>query len=667
MAKLRPYFVLLSLFYSFAYSQKPLEMSVVPGSAKEEPSELVSKDIRDANGITTAGLIIFSDLKGLTYQSYNGVVKVTSNPGRDFVFLSPDERVVEVYCFGYTPLKIMLNEQGIKLKSGQTWSIKITGEKKLELIPVNLLVDQEDARIFIDGVDKGTAKNHQLSVGKHGIRIEKPGYITLTDSIDVRTDNSLFSFKLPELDMIGITINSVPQEAKIFIDEVEKGETNRGLFLYPGRYKLRLSKGGYSDSSVTINVSETAKKELTIALVKNTGLFTYTVQPADATVLVNKENVTGKGQVDLTPGTYKVEVTRENHYPLSEVIEVGKNKSIQRSFVLKPKVGTYQFSASPSGSAAQLTQAGVVVKSWSGLTRFKDLMVGTYTLTVTLAGYDPFTKTVTIRENETSVDDVILKKAVFGSVKVTVSPSYSSLSLYQNGTFVKALSNGVTENNIRPGSYTVKASYSGYEPDEKSLTVVEGATATASFDLDAVVYTEPRSGELFGLFAQYSPDSEPKGGDQIHFGWNVHLDMTEDGIFFWEMSQGIFVDNLVKEEPNVKIEQSWTGMSLGMGFSLAPVEDSFIEIFGKYDARIQFGGTEKTTVFTTTNETELISDFYSSRWMYGVNIFLSNSFMLKAGLYSQGDMYEDDESKFGSLLPVVDKRSGTVIEMSILF
>lgn len=673
MAKLRTFFVFLTLFFTPLLAQKPLEMSIVPGSAKEEPAELVSKDIRDDNGVTTAGLIIFSDLKGLTFQSYNGVVKMNRNPGKDFLFLSPDERVVEVYCFGYTPLKIMLNELGIKLKSGQTWSLKITGDKKLDLIPVNLLIDQEDARIFIDGVDKGTTKSHQLSVGKHGIRIEKPGYITLTDSIDVSQNNSLFSFKLPELDMIGITINSVPQEAKIFIDEVEKGETNRGLFLYPGKYRLRLSKGGYTDTSMTINVTESAKKEISITLVKNTGLLTYTVQPADAVVLVNKENVSGKKEVDLTPGTYKVEVSRENYYPFSEVIEVGKNKSLQRAFVLKPKVGTYQFSASPSGSSAVLTQGTNVVKQWSGLTRFKDLMVGTYTLMVTLQGYDPVTKTVTIRENEVTVDDVVLKKAVFGSIQIKTYPSNATIGLYQNGKYIKSLTNGVTESNVRPGSYTVKVSNYGYEADEISITVVEGGTATETVSLDAVTYSEPRDSELFGLFFQYSIDSDPKGGSQWHLGWNAHLDISEDGIFFMEMSQGFFGDKMVKEQPSVRIEQSHSGMSVGIGFALAPTENSFFELFGKYDARIQFGGTEKMTYFGTDSEEELADDFYSSMWQYGVILYPSNSFMLKVGLYSQGDLYEEGDSNLGKVIDAsgllvkpVDKRNGVFAEVSIL-
>ena len=75
------------------------------------------------------GLIILSDLDGLKFTSYNGIVKVNHDPGRDFLFLSPDERVVEVYATGFTPLKIILSEVGIKLESGKSWQLKITGTK----------------------------------------------------------------------------------------------------------------------------------------------------------------------------------------------------------------------------------------------------------------------------------------------------------------------------------------------------------------------------------------------------------------------------------------------------------------------------------------------------------------------------------------------------------
>jgi len=65
------------------------------------PSELISKDVRDKNGEVCAAVAISTDLDGLSFQSYNGIVKTNSNPGRHFVFVSPTERVIEVFKSGY--------------------------------------------------------------------------------------------------------------------------------------------------------------------------------------------------------------------------------------------------------------------------------------------------------------------------------------------------------------------------------------------------------------------------------------------------------------------------------------------------------------------------------------------------------------------------------------
>ena len=85
---------LLSLFYlSFVLTASVFsqlsEMRIV-GIPKEEADELVGKDIRDANGETCAGVIMYSDLTGLTFQSSNGIVKTNHTSGKDFLFVSPD-------------------------------------------------------------------------------------------------------------------------------------------------------------------------------------------------------------------------------------------------------------------------------------------------------------------------------------------------------------------------------------------------------------------------------------------------------------------------------------------------------------------------------------------------------------------------------------------------
>ncbi|MFZ1977048.1 MAG: hypothetical protein WAV76_03755, partial [Bacteroidota bacterium] len=95
----------------------------IEGKAEYQASELIAKEVRDANGDVCAGLIITTDLDGLKFDSYNGIVKMDADkPGRYFLFLSPDERVVTIYKTGFEPLKIILSDWGIsKMQSGKVW------------------------------------------------------------------------------------------------------------------------------------------------------------------------------------------------------------------------------------------------------------------------------------------------------------------------------------------------------------------------------------------------------------------------------------------------------------------------------------------------------------------------------------------------------------------
>lgn len=180
-----------------AHAQLIAEMKVV-GDPKEEPSELVGKEIRDDNGVVCAGLIIMTDLKGLTFQANNGIVKINQSPGKYFLFLSPDENVIDIFSSDYAPKKIILNEVGIRLRSGQSWSMKITGEKT---ISVPFIISPNGSRLFIDNAPEESKKTPQLKIGRHTIKIMKQGYITLYDTIMVSPENALFNYELREVDI----------------------------------------------------------------------------------------------------------------------------------------------------------------------------------------------------------------------------------------------------------------------------------------------------------------------------------------------------------------------------------------------------------------------------------------------------------------------------------
>lgn len=114
------------------YSQTLSEMRVVSGSAKFMPGELIDKSVIDANGDVCAGFKIRTDLEGLSFQSYNGIVKVNTMPGEYTLFLQPSERVVEVFKSGFAKLSIILADCGVALSSGRTWALELTRSITIE-------------------------------------------------------------------------------------------------------------------------------------------------------------------------------------------------------------------------------------------------------------------------------------------------------------------------------------------------------------------------------------------------------------------------------------------------------------------------------------------------------------------------------------------------------
>jgi len=301
--------VLLIALTSFVlHSQN--EMRVV-GKGEFLPSELIDKTIRDANGEVCAGLVIVSDLDGLTYTAYNEIVKTNSKPGRDLLFIQREERVVTIYKTGFTPLKIILNDYGVKLNNGEVWQLKVTGDKVFSLLPITITVTPSDAKIVVDGKEAFSGKTMQTAIGKHEVTISKEGYRTITKQIEVTQQQVVFSFTLQEIELQSVTINSNPDGAKIYLDNIEKGVTDKGMFLYPGSYNLKLSKSGYLDKEEMIEVVEGKENKFSYTFTKNVGSLSLTVTPSDAEVLINKETYNGTTPLELSPGKYKIEVSKE--------------------------------------------------------------------------------------------------------------------------------------------------------------------------------------------------------------------------------------------------------------------------------------------------------------------------------------------------------------------
>ena len=428
------FFALLVLAFP-VFSQEVSQLRLV-GSGKQLSDELLDRNVRDANHEVCAGLVVVSDIDGLSYDANNGVVKLNHSPGRDFLFLQAGERVVTVMKTGYKPLKVILSEAGVHLKSGEVWQVEITGNRKLDQIPISIVIDPSDATILIDGVNRGSNKTQQASPGKHTLRIEKEGYKPIEEVIDVSSMNILFTKTLAAVDVQPVSIKSVPPEARITINSQDKGVTDKGLFLYPGRYKLKLGLSGYLDLEKEIDVSESGKNEFAFSLVKNSGIVNITVNPPDATVKINKEDYTGKATIELPPGRYKIDVEKEGYVATSEAVDVVLGQTVVKTYTLIARTGNLQFSVSPLEAKTQLRRAGVVVQEWQGMKLLKGLPVGTYDLEINAGGYRSVKKTVTIQEGKAQIVEAVMEKE---------SDVSSGMVLVEGGTFEMGSEHGSSD------------------------------------------------------------------------------------------------------------------------------------------------------------------------------------------------------------------------------
>ncbi len=390
-------------------SQAQFDKMEIIGNPVKIENEFVSA--RDVNGRICAAIKIISDMDGFKYDANNGVVKVEHKPGQDIVFLSPDERVLDIYKTGYSPLKIILSEVNIHLNPKEIWQINVKGNAKPSgLLPVTFLVQPADAKISIDNmpVQAGTAV--ELAVGTHDLFIYKEGFRSTAEKITVDKKNVFFNYQLKEVELQQTVFRSTPTGADIYINDVNKGQTEKGFFLYPGTYRVKIVKTGYSETIKEIRVTEGSPNNFQFNLSKNSGTLNLSLNPQDAEISINKEDYSGQTSIELAPGTYKLSISKTGYTSINETITMQLGSSLVKEYTLPAKTGQLQFTIQPLSASVRMIRDGKFIQSWEGMKYVKDLQVGTYTLECTASGCESETKYVTINENQTAVSDVKLLK-----------------------------------------------------------------------------------------------------------------------------------------------------------------------------------------------------------------------------------------------------------------
>jgi len=433
---------------------------------------------KDANNRLVGALIIETDISGLNFEA--DAVRLDQKPGQYILFVSPGQKKVRVLSSNHVPLDIILSEYGIRIKSGEAWKIKITGDKKLTEIPVNFLIIPEDAVLEIAGKKQNAPyRAIPLKEGNLSVKVSKAGFKTQTRTIEISAKKNLFEFTLEEIiqELQSVTIRSEPKGADFFVDGINKGQTDKGVFLYPNSYDVKWSLSGYVDVQQTLEVKENGKNEFSVKLEKNTGKLSWSVNPSNAKLLINKEDFTNASQAELAPGRYLIELSADGYDSQSETIELKRGENLRKTWSLEQQTGGLQFMIDPVDAKVSLKRGSQTVETWTGLKILKNLAVGTYQITAEMNGFETKTQTVTITKDKTQAVELKLEKskAISATGKTYTNSIGMEFVLIPSGTFKMGSSNGESDEKPIHSVTISEAFYMGkYEVTQKEWKAVMG-------------------------------------------------------------------------------------------------------------------------------------------------------------------------------------------------
>lgn len=473
--------LLLGFFVTQSAAQNP-EMRVV-GSASIETGAVIAKTKTDANGMPVAGIKIISALSGLSFDANNGIVgSIESGPGYYILFLSTTERKISIYSPSHKPLDIILSTAGIRLKAQQMWRLEVTGDRKLEVIPVNFLVkpDERGLEIYIDGQLQTSPKNIPVATGKHSLRLVKNGYSTLEKEINVSTETSLFEFELKQVDLQTVTLRSEPKGATVYIDGVAHSKTtDTQVFKYPGTYTAKWTLQDYVDIEQQIVVKEGAPNAFTVKLIKNTGFINWSIIPSDAIVKLNNQPVTGTS-VERTPGTYTLTVEKSGYLPFSETLNLERADILKRTITLEKSTATLVWDVMPVTAKLLINR-----EEYTGR-RVAELAPGKYLVEISAEGWDEFSESIELRRNETQRKVWALTMQT-GGLQITVEPIDAKVTLTRNGADFQTWTGAKILKSIQVGSYALKMEMTGYQTLTKPLLIAKGRTEILDFVLKSAL------------------------------------------------------------------------------------------------------------------------------------------------------------------------------------
>ncbi|MBR0336622.1 MAG: PEGA domain-containing protein [Alistipes sp.] len=327
------------------------------------------------------------------------ILEMTAKPNTRFYVVSPD--------FGESN-EVMLNLEGDReyemlARLNQSYSIVVESNAK-------------GAEVYLDGVfknrigDSGRCTLSEVMIGGHTLKVVY-GSASAEQKIDVNKDAIFFRQNVnTEASKPQYVVFAVePKSAVVTINNTPYSLTEGSMMtvLESGTYNYVVAAAGYNSQSGTFAVAG-QKVEKVITLTADAAKVTLTA-PNDAEIWVNgSKKGSGSWSGTLNSGVYIFEARKAGHRPATISQKITSDNPTQSYTLpaLTPMVGSVSVVSTPL--MADVTVDGKAV----GRTPIdvNELIVGEHQVTISKAGYSPYTQTIAVAEGKTVTVNATLTK-----------------------------------------------------------------------------------------------------------------------------------------------------------------------------------------------------------------------------------------------------------------
>lgn len=483
--------IVASLLITIGLNAQEFTLNIANVSFAE--GELVSKENRnnyDANGQLGAGLIIESNLEGLTFQSLNGIIRQIKNGNQSKLLLSPEERILTVFSEGFLPLEIILRDVGVSLESGTFWKLQIVGNNASNTTAIAIRVDPPDAKIYLNDELQDSANILEVDYGLYELKIEKTGYSTISDLFKIDENSGQFLVKEYKLDLESyqkVTISGFPQNTDIYIDGIKQEGVFSNSFstnLYPGTYDFSFLNQDYFLKEQQVIITAGSDINLPIRLQKNSSYFTTKTEPRESEVWINYEKYPSNQTVELRPGKFPIAIIKSGFETVYDTLEFRVGDRIEKDYRLKKSSGSIAIKVTPN-----FAEAFINGRNFSGS---QYLANGKYELTISAKNYSDYKEIFEIEDYENITRNINLTP-IYGKLIIETDVDGATIKLSSADKVLDTQNDRLVLNELFEGDYTVEIIKSGYRELKEPIFVYGNRENYKNYKLEKIptIYDDP--------------------------------------------------------------------------------------------------------------------------------------------------------------------------------